>query len=292
MASVKVLEKSEQYLKFILEGVKPSLVNSLRRVFIADVPVLAIDRVIILDNTSVMYDEVLAHRLAMIPLKTKLDKLPKIEECEDEYVEPTLCQVRYQLVVKAEEGPVTVYSKDLVPEDPDFAPVYPDIPIVVLAKGQMLTVEAYAKLGRARDHAKWQACLASYYYYPKVTLINDKDQRCEACLSICPGLAKDGDRYVVKDALGCSFDRWKACEEACEGSLKVDWDEDKYVFWVENFGNMDMASLVNEALRVWRWRFETFLNVLLNEVKRIQAQAKPETTATGQESQASSGSQP
>ncbi len=282
MVSVKVLQYSDDYLKLVVEGVKPSLINSFRRILITDVPVLAIDRVIILDNTTVMYDEVLAHRLAMIPLKTNLDKLPKIEECEDELVDPSLCQVRYQLSVKANDQVVSVYAKDLIPDDPDFAPVYPDTLIVKMSKGQVLSIEAYAKLGRARDHAKWQACLASYYYYPKVQLLNPRDERCASCLESCKGITKNNNEYVITDPLQCTFDKWKACEDMCSGSLVVDWDEDKYVFWVENYGNMSMVSLLKEAFRVWKWRFTTFLDVVLNEAKR---QALRQSESSGVEGQ-------
>ena len=282
MVSVKVLQYGDDYLKLVVEGVKPSLINSFRRILITDVPVLAIDRVIILDNTTVMYDEVLAHRLAMIPLKTNLDKLPKIEECEDELVDPSLCQVRYQLSVKANDQVVSVYAKDLIPDDPDFAPVYPDTLIVKMSKGQVLSIEAYAKLGRARDHAKWQACLASYYYYPKVQLLNPRDERCASCLESCKGITKNNNEYVITDPLQCTFDKWKACEDMCSGSLVVDWDEDKYVFWVENYGNMSMVSLLKEAFRVWKWRFTTFLDVVLNEAKR---QALRRSESSGVEGQ-------
>jgi DNA-directed RNA polymerase subunit D len=281
VVSVKVLQYSNDYLKFAVEGVKPSLVNSLRRVLISDVPVLAIDRVIILDNTTVMYDEVLAHRLSMIPLKTNLSKLPKIEECEEELVDPSLCQVRYQLSVKASDQVVSVYAKDLIPDDPDFAPLYPDTLILRMSKGQVLSIEAYAKLGRARDHAKWQACLASYYYYPKVQLLNAKDDRCAACEEFCKGISKGDDGYVITDPLQCSFDNWKTCEETCSGSLAVDWDEDKYVFWIENYGNMDMPSLVKEAFRIWKWRFTTLLDLIKSEAKRQASQGLGETHAGG-----------
>lgn len=280
VVSVKVLQYSEDYLKFVIEGVKPSLVNSLRRVLISDVPVLAIHKVMILDNTTVMYDEVLAHRLSMIPLKTNLDKLPKIEECEDELVDPSLCQVRYQLSIKANDQVVTVYAKDLIPDDPDFAPLYPDTVIVKMSKGQVLSIEAYAKLGRARDHAKWQACLASYYYYPKVQLINPNDERCAACLEFCRGITRSSEGYVITDPLQCTFDNWKTCSEICSGSLTVDWDEDKYVFWVENFGNMSMLSLIKEAFRIWKWRFTTLLDVVMSEARKQAMQGSMSSAST------------
>ncbi len=137
---VRVIEKSDLYLKAVVDGVTPPLVNSLRRVLISDVPVLAIDEVIILDNTSVLYDEVLAHRLSMIPIKTDLKKLPKIEECEQELVDPSLCQVRFELNIEAKE-PVVVYSRDLKSDDPEVRPVYEDIPIAKLVPGQKIVLE-------------------------------------------------------------------------------------------------------------------------------------------------------
>jgi len=186
MVEVRVLEKSDLYLKFVVEGLTPPLVNALRRVLLVDVPVLAIDEVIIIDNTSVMFDEGLAHRLALIPLKTNLKKFPKIEECEEGLVDPSQCSVKLYLQVEAKE-PTIVYSRDLKSEDPDVVPVYPDIPIVKLAKKQRIVLEAIARLGRAREHAKWQACLAAYYYYPKVTVERPEDRRCyELCREICP----------------------------------------------------------------------------------------------------------
>ncbi len=270
-------------LKVVIDGVTPPLVNSLRRVLISDVPVLAIDEVIILENTSVLYDEVLAHRLSMIPIKTDLSRFPKIEECEQELVDPSLCQVRFELNVEAKE-PMTVYSKDLKSDDPDVRPVYEDIPIVKLAPGQRVVLEAYARLGRASNHAKWQAGLAAYYYYPRVTVNGKADPRCLVCKEICGDaldITSDGS-IVIKDMLKCTFNRWKTCEQACS-AIRVDWDENKYVFWVESFGNMPVDSMVREAFRILKGKFQEFLDELNLEITRAaggapQPQASEEFT--------------
>ena len=255
MVSIKLLEKRDDFVKFVIDGAKPSLVNALRRTLISEVPIVAIDNVIVLDNTSVLYDEVIAHRLAMVPLRTNLEKMPKIEECEDELADPSLCQIRYQLNVEAKK-PITVYSKDLIPDDPDFSPVHPDIPIVKLDEGQVLSLEAYAKLGRGRTHAKWQPCLASYGYYPRVTVMGSSND-CSKCVEICPdAIAVEDGKPRVLDPLKCTFDKWKTCEEVCGGAIHVEWDEGKYVFWIESFGNLDMNSLINEAFRILKRKAE------------------------------------
>lgn len=272
VVSVKVLDKTDMYLRVVIEGAEPSLVNSLRRVFISDVPVLAIDEVIILDNTSVLYDEVLAHRLAMIPIKTDLKKFPKIEECEQELVDPSLCQVRFVLNVEAKE-PMMVYSRDLRSDDPEVRPVYDDIPIVKLMPGQKVVLEAYARLGRARKHAKWQAGLAAYYYYPRVTVVGKASDACSICVDICNGAIdiKDDGSIIINDVLRCTFNRWKTCEQVCP-ALRVDWDEGKYVFWVESFGNMPVEDMVREGFRILRGKFQEFVNELELELTRGQAQ--------------------
>jgi len=270
MVEVKILEKSDLYLKFVVEGLPPSLINAFRRVLIADVPVLAIDEVIILDNTSVMFDEVLAHRLALIPLKTDLKKFPKIEECEEGLVDPSQCSVKLYLQVEAKESTI-VYSRDIKSERPDVEPVHPDIPIVKLAKGQRIVLEAIARLGRAREHAKWQACLAAYYYYPRVVLENPSDRKCyEICKEICPEAVDWKDNKMSVDPEKCTFNRWKTCEQVCEGSIKVDWETNKYVFWVESFGNMPIKDLIEEGFRILKKKFESFIEALEIELLRYR----------------------
>ncbi len=287
---VRIVEKSDNYLKFVIEGVPPQIVNALRRVLIADMPCLAIDEVVVLDNTSVMFDEVLAHRLAMIPLKTNLKRFPKIEECEEGLVDQAQCSARLILQVEARE-PTVVYSRDLKSDDPDVEPVYPDIPIVKLGKGQRIVLEAIAKLGRAREHVKWQACLAAYYYYPKVEIVNPKDKNCyDICSNICPDALEwaDGEGMRVKDVESCTFNRWKTCEQSCNGSIRVDWCKWKYVFWIESFGSIPMRDLVEEAFRLLKKKFEDLLEALDIEILKYTTMRAGESSTSSEETETES----
>lgn len=250
MPAVKVVERTPLFLKAVIEGAYPSLVNSLRRVIISELPVMAIDTVIVVNNTSVMYDEMLAHRLGLIPLTTPLQSLPPIEDCESGLADPSECTVRFTLQVNA-DGEVTVYSGDLVSERPDVVPVHKDIPIVKLVKGQSIVLEAYAKLGRARGHAKWQAALASYYYYPRVEV---RDESCrERCREVCRDLT---------NPLECTFNKAMTCRDLCGDKLHVDWERNKYVFWVESFGNYDVDTALREAFRILKRKYSLFLDAL------------------------------
>jgi DNA-directed RNA polymerase subunit D len=61
----------------------------------------------------------------------------------------------------AEDKSKPVLSGELSSDDDYVKPVSPDIPIVVLAPGQKLKVEAYARLGTGKMHAKWQPVSAA-----------------------------------------------------------------------------------------------------------------------------------
>jgi len=123
---------------------------------------MAIDDVVILENSSVMFDELVAHRLGLIPLKTDLNRFNLPEDCDCKT--PLGCQkCRVLLVLDAEASDKirTVNSSDLVSEDPETKPIADSIPIVKLAPGQKIKLEAYARLGKGSEHAKWQPTSAS-----------------------------------------------------------------------------------------------------------------------------------
>ena len=143
-----------------LEDADVCLINALRRVMIADLPKLAIDDVIIYDNTSPLFDEIIAHRLAMIPIPTDLQLITYRDECTCKGKGCPSCTVRYTLS-KEEEGPV--YSGDLQSEDESWAIQDDKIPIVELGKEQRIILEVEAVLGRGKDNAKWQAVQAPSY---------------------------------------------------------------------------------------------------------------------------------
>src|SRR5271156_3823121 len=162
MPKVKVLQETEDTITLQLEGVDRSYVNAIRRFCISEVPGMAIDDIVILENSSVLYDEILAHRLGMIPLKTDLERYVLPEKCDcGSPLGCQKCRVLLVLAASAKDKPRTVVSGDLVSEDREIRPVSANIPIVKLAAGQAVKLEAYARLGRAKEHAKWQPATVS-----------------------------------------------------------------------------------------------------------------------------------
>ena len=160
--SVDILERADEKIVIKFNNVPRQYVNAIRRTSISEVPTLAIDDVVILENSSVMHDEAIAHRLGLVPLQTNLDRFVMPHDCD---CKSTLgcskCRVLLVLDSEANEKTKVVTSGELVSEDELIKPVSKDIPIIALAPGQKLKFEAYARLGIGRDHAKWQPTSAA-----------------------------------------------------------------------------------------------------------------------------------
>jgi len=259
---ISFVELDDYKARFILRGVGVALANALRRIMIAEVPCMAIDEVAIIENSSVLYDEILAHRLAMIPLKTPKEGYVLPSQCKCGGAGCSLCQARLYLDVRCEEGEgiKVVYSRDLKPEDPEVRPVYDNIPIVKLSPGQSIVLEAYATLGLGKDHAKWQPVSAcAYKYMPVIAIDSSLCDGCGACVDACPkGILKLSDSSVrVINIIDCSL--CMECESACEkGVLKVGWDERAFIFTVESTGTMPVAEIILKAAQVLRSKAEEF----------------------------------
>ena len=158
LSSLDVISKDSQKIAIKLKGVPLQYANALRRVCLNGVPVFAIDTVDIIENTSVLPDEGLAHRLGLIPLKTDLKRFNEPSKCDCQS-ESGCSNCKVLLVLDSGESNETrtVLSSELSSEDESIKPVTDKIPIVQLAPGQRIKIECYARLGRGTDHAKWNS---------------------------------------------------------------------------------------------------------------------------------------
>ena len=264
---VKILNLNENNLKLIVEGVDSSFLNSIRRIILSEVPCMAIDDVIILENSSVMSDEFLSHRLGLIPIKTNLDayKLPEECECKSELGCP-LCRASFTLDVESTEGVRVVYSGDLIPEDPETVPVSDKIPIVKLSSGQRIRLEAYARLGRGKKHAKWQpVSLCIYKNYPRVKVYEERCDGCGDCVEVCPEkiLHIEDGKVRVEDVEECSLcsDCVKACRKEPK-AIEVSWDKNSFILTLESTGVLDPKRIFLEAINIFNKKAESFIRCL------------------------------
>ena len=160
--SLEVINQNENKISVRLKGIPIQYANALRRICLNGVPIFAIDTIEVLENTSIMPDEAIAHRLGLIPLKTDSKDIVISEEATDE------SDSRVMLTLDSEENDVedksgtrTVFSNELKGEDSGVRPISDKIPIVTLAPGQKIKFQAYARLGRGTEHAKWNSANTS-----------------------------------------------------------------------------------------------------------------------------------
>ena len=264
---IEVLEKDDIMIRLIIKDVEVTLMNTLRRIALAEVPSMAIDEVVIIENSSILHDEILAHRLGFIPLKTDLDtyNLPEECPCKSEFG-CNLCRVALTLEVEAGENTITVYSEALRPENPNIMPVSDKIPIAKLAPNQKIRLEAYARLGKGKNHAKWQPVSAcAYKYLPQIKVNRRKCDMCGKCTEVCPKevLVNTEERIEIQRILECTL--CQDCVDACPQSppaIKVSWEENAYIFNIESTGALPVERILLETLNILDKKYEDFLNQL------------------------------
>jgi len=165
---IRVVKKGKEKMEFVLDDVTPAFANALRRLMISKVLVLAVDWLDVHDNSSVLFDEIVAHRLGLIPLKFSPERFNMQDECKCGGKGCSLCQAIFTI---DKTGPCVVYSSDMK-SNSDVKPLFPTFPIVELLENQSLKLEATARLGVGENHAKFQAANAAYQYYPETQAEN------------------------------------------------------------------------------------------------------------------------
>jgi DNA-directed RNA polymerase subunit D len=256
---IHILSKTDTEIKFLMEDFNPQFANALRRIMMSEIPVMAIDSVDFTENESVLYNEVIAHRLGLIPLVFDIKKFHFKEE--DEKAD-SLSEV---VLVISKKGPVMVYSKDIKSSDPDVKPLYDNIPIVELFDDQKLKLEASASLGYAKDHARYQAAIAHYRYFPTAVL-KDKLTNQEEAMKSCPKNAIKIDGEKVSVTMDC--DLCKECVKVAKpkGVLDIEGDPTRFIFNVESISGLNPEEIVLSAIDILKEKAKDFGK----EVKKLK----------------------
>ena len=146
--SLQIIDQCKQKISVKLQGLPLQYANALRRICLNGIPIFAVDTVDILENSSILADEGISHRLGLIPLKTELSSIQTNNETD-------------KIVLSLDSGIATesrtVFSSELKSQDDIIKPVSDNIPIVTLAPNQRIKFEAHARLGRGTEHAKWNS---------------------------------------------------------------------------------------------------------------------------------------
>ena len=231
---------------YLIEDAGYVFANTLRRLIIDEVPTMAIEDVEIHKNGSALYDEIIAHRLGLIPLKTDL-KYVMPNECTCKGEGCAKCTVTFTLKKK---GPATVYAEDLKSSDPKVKPVYPKMIITKLLKDQELVLEAKAVLGQGKDHVKFSPGMAYYRFQPIINIKNGKCENANECAKVCPKKVlevKSGKLSInKKNEMKC--DLCEACTDKCPACIEVKPNEKNIIFSIESWGQLKNKQIFETAI--------------------------------------------
>jgi len=269
---VKVMSCTDELLRVDVSGIDASIANSLRRVMIAEVPTVAIDKVHLWQNTGVIQDEILCHRLGLVPIWVPdIDSIEPAKEEGDDF--DVSGAIKFKLHVKCPSNhpkgqSLHVYSKDLKFEPQTKAqqemvnqprPVNPDILIAKLRPNQEIECELYCLKGTGRIHAKWSpVCTASYRLMPSVTILQKQSGKAgKELVELCPKKVfdiEDGAAVVARprDCTACR----RCIEEIPEGIVELAKVKDHFIYSVESTGCLPAAEIFARGLGIMKAKCE------------------------------------
>lgn len=314
---VKVNSVAPHEIQFDLTDTCTSVANTLRRIIIGETPTLMIDLVEFSDNSTVLNDEYIAHRLGLVPIRYQPPDSFKGGDCHGAflphrdcvcYERCPRCSVEFELDVDFDQvnptrsedevaAPLTVTSRDLKSNNDCVTPAHflsqdeqdesqdDGIAIVKMGPGQKLKLKAIARMGIAKEHAKWcPVAVATYRFWP---VININEEQCATLtmeqkielVDVCPDRILEidevtGNLQAVANAheLATFTEDLKLCQDAMkkkpedDNFVTVVQSTDHFMFSVESTGCMDADEIVMSALRVLKER----LNYLAQEVENLK----------------------
>ena len=265
---VEVLSHRDDAIKVLLEQTEPAFVNALRRVLIADVPKMAIEDVEFhlgpiraedgkeYESVAPLFDEMIAHRLGLVPIPTDLGLYNRREDCPTCHGEgcPS-CTIIYSL---NKRGPGLVTSADMEPiGDAKLRPKDPGIPIVQLAEGQAILIYATAQLGTGKEHAKWQPTHGvGYAYYPTLKAGTKALDPLDPSVPFCSAhmLTTSLEEETVELPDDCAVCA-KFREAYKVDSVKVSSDPTRFLLQFETDGSLPAKDVLLRGLEILAERF-------------------------------------
>ncbi|HLH85444.1 MAG TPA: DNA-directed RNA polymerase subunit D [Thermoplasmataceae archaeon] len=268
--ALKILKLEDRFIRFSIDGITPAMANALRRSLMDDIPKLAIDKVTfhhgqirdgegnVYDSSLPLFDEIVAHRLSLVPLVTD-PKMNFRSECQCQGKGCSLCTMTYSI---NKIGPATVTSGDLQPiGNPELSPTDKEIPIVKLGPKQAILVTAEAVMGRGKEHTKWQVTSGvSYKYHREFVVSKDKVADWQKYKDICRDsvVSETSSTIVFTDDNHCRY----LSQLLDMTGVQVREDDTSFVFQFETDGSYKAIDALQYVLK----RIPQRLNILLDSI--------------------------
>lgn len=284
---IKVHSVSPTTMEFDLIGVDASFANALRRILIADIPTMAIENVYILNNTSIVQDEILAQRLGLIPIKAD----PTLFEFKQDGDAPTdLNTIVMKLEVectrvKKGDSPDAIVNESILSgslkfdpradqvekfKDNPIRPVFDDILIARMRPGQKIEAELHLVKGVGKDHAKFSpVATASYRLLPHIIIKKPiTGELAEKFVSCFPeGVAEvrvinDVPTAVVVNPRKCTMSREVLRHPEFVDNVILTRKRDHFIFNIESVGIITPQDLFIQSIAILVEKCQTAQNAL------------------------------
>lgn len=257
---IKVISKDEWKIELLITDTEAAYMNAFRRLILEETATIAIEDVEFKKNSSALYDEIVAHRLGLVPL-TSDSSYVMPSECTCNGEGCAKCTVKLSLSAK---GPGVITASKLKSSDPKVVPVFEKMPIVKLLANQQVQLDANGVMGKGKEHAKWSPGHVYYQQVPKVVL-NEKQ------IKDAQEFAKNSPVNVFEVKSGkISVDE----EKVLKNHTKIDSLEDyspavtvsrsstDFIFVIESFGQLSPKQIMLSALDMFDNKLETFVTAL------------------------------
>ncbi|KEG12330.1 putative DNA-directed RNA polymerase, alpha subunit [Trypanosoma grayi] len=266
-------------MTFDVERISPPIANMFRRLILTEVPVLAFDRILIEENDSVVPDELLAHRIGLVPLAGPVAKMQFVTESNQvgfDALDPQRVLV-FELAAEGRRDAqaTSVYSGELKwkplpgqeawangPDEDRVFLVHPDIILTKLGPGQRLKLRVIAVKGIGGVHAKWAPASACFYELKtSISLREPIRGECATKLQrLCPAGAfrvNENGEAVVTEVENCTLCREclrRDVHPEIADKITIEKDKTRMRFTIESIGHLHASQILRHALTLFAER--------------------------------------
>ena len=234
---MEMIEKTQEKVIFVSD-MNVSLANAIRR-SVNEIPILAIDEADIYKNDSVLYDEIIAHRLGLVPLKNQKMKADQT--------------VEMKMKVKGKEE-----IKEILAGELGDLVVYPEIPIVLIGEGQEVEIVARARVGKGITHAKFSPGIIFYKHLAKIKITSEGEKQSELAEIYPEVFEMFGEKLKVKNATACDLDQEDMKDYP---NVTIGFDNN-LVFTIESWGQIGAKDMFAEACKALKGNLSEVSKVL------------------------------
>ncbi|KAI5180159.1 DNA-directed RNA polymerases I and III subunit RPAC1 [Nematocida sp. AWRm80] len=258
--TVTKIAETKELLSFRVNNIDPSVVNAIRRTILSDTPTMAIEWVYIKENDTVMADEIIAHRLGLVPIVCNPDHFEALERKEgfnpETDTDPTN-SIHLELIIRnTTKETRNIYSDDIRIVTPTTGvSLKKNVLITRLGPQQKLQCKMIAIKGIGREHSKWMPTSVCYYRCINKLQIKDRTILPQIEKYFREGLTKiDSEYHIDPNTLLINPE----VQAKYPDQIKVSVEDNCFLFEIEPISEPPL-QILQRSLKVLQSKLDTLL---------------------------------